>query len=106
MNWGWTVLVFAFGVSVGWVAMGLLVRADRKKTWEDLIEGRYQIHEAYRDKKVPRYEDAEEVLLCARRYRSVRRGQHWSVINGIGDELRADALDAAIDAAIAQEGKG
>jgi hypothetical protein len=46
---------------------------------------------------------AEELVRDARRYRSVRRGQHWSVINGIGDELRADALDAAIDAAIAQE---
>lgn len=34
----------------------------------------------------------------ARRYQLLRRGQHWSVINGIGDVLRADALDAAIDA--------
>jgi hypothetical protein len=31
-------------------------------------------------------------------YRLLRRGQHWSVINGIGYELRADQLDAAIDA--------
>jgi hypothetical protein len=35
----------------------------------------------------------------AQRYRLLRRGQQWSVINGIGDVLRADALDAAIDAA-------
>ena len=29
----------------------------------------------------------------------LQRGQHWSVIfNGIGDTLRADDLDAAIDA--------
>lgn len=34
----------------------------------------------------------------AERYRLLRRGQHWSVINGIGDELRSDALDVAIDA--------
>lgn len=37
------------------------------------------------------------------RYRALRRGQKWSVINGIGDTLRADELDAAIDAAIASE---
>lgn len=34
----------------------------------------------------------------AERYALVRRGQHWSVINGIGDELRGESLDAAIDA--------
>ncbi len=45
---------------------------------------------------------AEELIRDARRYRSVRRGQHWSVINGIGDTLRAETLDAAVDA-IAQE---
>lgn len=33
------------------------------------------------------------------RYRLLRRGQHWSVINGIGEALRAESLDAAIDAA-------
>jgi len=35
----------------------------------------------------------------AERYRLVRRGQHWSVVNGIGDTLRGEDLDAAIDAA-------
>lgn len=35
----------------------------------------------------------------AERYRLLRRGQRWSVVNGIGDVLRADALDAAIDIA-------
>ncbi|MCA8195432.1 hypothetical protein [Burkholderia vietnamiensis] len=39
----------------------------------------------------------------AERYRLLRRGQIWSVINGIGDTLRADELDAAIDAARAGE---
>lgn len=33
----------------------------------------------------------------AERYRLLRRGQHWSVIDGGGDALRADALDSAID---------
>lgn len=36
----------------------------------------------------------------AQRYRLVRRGQHFSVINGIGDTLRGEALDAAADAAM------
>ena len=35
----------------------------------------------------------------AERYRELRRGQKWSVINGIGDVLRGDDLDSAIDAA-------
>ncbi|MBR8343038.1 hypothetical protein KDX40_04705 [Burkholderia ambifaria] len=39
----------------------------------------------------------------AERYRLLRRGQIWSVLNGIGDMLRADELDAAIDAARAGE---
>lgn len=39
----------------------------------------------------------------AERYQLLRRGQHWSVINGIGDTLRADQLDAAIDAATATQ---
>ncbi len=44
--------------------------------------------------------------LDAARYRLVRRGQHWSVIDGIGNALRAEELDAAVDAArAAQEGK-
>ncbi len=41
-----------------------------------------------------------EARKDAERYRVLRRGQHWSVINGIGDTLRADELDAAIDAAM------
>jgi len=52
---------------------------------------------------ISRRNDAErmeqEAVADAERYRLVRRGQHWSVINGIGDTLRAEALDAAIDAA-------
>ncbi|RWA55327.1 hypothetical protein AU476_07405 [Cupriavidus sp. UYMSc13B] len=36
----------------------------------------------------------------AARYRIVRRGQHWSVVDGIGNTLRAEALDASADAAL------
>ena len=35
----------------------------------------------------------------AERYRKLRRGQKWSVIDGIGRELKGDDLDAAVDAA-------
>lgn len=42
---------------------------------------------------------ADSVQEDAARYRLLRRGQHWSVIDGIGNDLRAEALDAAVDAA-------
>ena len=34
----------------------------------------------------------------AERYLKVRRGQRWSVINGVGDTLRDEALDAEVHA--------
>ena len=46
--------------------------------------------------------DAED----AARYRCIRRGQHLSVIDGIGNELRAEALDTAIDAVRSQAKEG
>jgi hypothetical protein len=46
--------------------------------------------------------DAED----AARYREVRRGQHWNVVDGIGDHLRADELDARLDAARAARSTG
>jgi len=59
---------------------------------------------------ISRRNDAErmeqEAVADAERYRLVRRGQHWSVINGIGDTLRAEALDAAIDAIRKESGNG
>ena len=42
---------------------------------------------------------AQRDALDAARYRMLRRGQHLSVINGVVDTLRAEELDAAIDAA-------
>ncbi len=39
----------------------------------------------------------------AARYRLLRIGQQWSVIDGIGDTLRDEALDAAIDKARAAQ---
>ena len=49
---------------------------------------------------------ADSVLEDAARYRMLRRGQHWSVINGVGDTLRAEELDAAIDAARSKAKEG
>lgn len=46
-----------------------------------------------------------EMAKDAERYRMVRRGQHWSVIDGIGNDLCAEVLDSAIDAAMGKEGK-
>lgn len=51
-------------------------------------------------------ESVQGDALDAERYAIVRRGQHWSVIDGLGDPLTGDRLDAAVDAArAAQEGK-
>ena len=49
--------------------------------------------------------ERDAALADARRYRNLRRGQKWSVIDGGGDILRADALDATIDAALAATGE-
>lgn len=38
--------------------------------------------------------------MDAERYRLLRSGQKWSVIDGTGDALRAEVLDTAIDAAM------
>lgn len=48
--------------------------------------------------------EIEGLRKDAERYAVVRRGQHWSVIDGIGDPLTGDALDAGVDAVIAAKG--
>ena len=40
-----------------------------------------------------------ELRKDAERCHKIRRGQRWSVVNGVGDTLRAEALDAAVDSA-------
>lgn len=64
---------------VGWMAEG----------------GRYE----YAVKIAAMLNEVEELRRDAERYRLLRRGQKWSVVNGAGDELRAEDLDAAIDGA-------
>lgn len=43
--------------------------------------------------------ECDALRADAERYRLLRRGQKWSVIDGNGETLRAETLDAAIDAA-------
>jgi hypothetical protein len=66
----------------------------------DLIvttDGRHMVvHQPDRAEAAGRRQQAQNMKDAAR-YRLLRRGQHWSVIDGIGDTLRAEALDAAID---------
>jgi len=47
-------------------------------------------------------QDAEH----AENYRLIRRGQHWSVVDGIGNTLRGEDLDAAVDAIRAARARG
>lgn len=42
----------------------------------------------------------------AENYRLIRRGQHWSVVDGIGNTLRGEDLDAAVDAIRAARARG
>lgn len=42
----------------------------------------------------------------AENYRLIRRGQHWSVIDGIGNTLRGEDLDAAVGAIRAARARG
>lgn len=46
--------------------------------------------------------EVERLRVDAERYRLLRRGQHWSVIDGMGYTLRAEQIDVAIDQAIAR----
>ena len=59
---------------------------------------------ADKDKKIASLEaEVERLRKDAERYQQVRRGQKWSVIDGIGATLRGERLDDAIDAAMAAE---
>lgn len=55
----------------------------------------YEDDQQFVERGMQRIRDAED----AARYRLLRRGQHWSVINGWGNELLNEALDHEVDAA-------
>lgn len=73
--------------SIGRVIWGMYVMLDPENKIVDPDADTLEDH----PEKVAAMADAE-------RYRKIRRGQHWSVIDGIGNTLRAEALDAAVDA--------
>lgn len=77
--------------SVFRVAFGMAVMLDPRNEVVDPDADCLEMH--------PKFDAAAK---DAERYRLLRRGQHWSVIDGIGDTLRADDLDAAIDAVMAE----
>ncbi len=74
------------GGSIGRVIWGMYVMLDPENKVVDPDADTLEDH----PETVAAMNDAE-------RYRKIRRGQHWSVIDGIGDTLRAEALDAAVD---------
>ena len=59
----------------------------------------YGLAELWVDRSAQSVQD--DILRDAARYRMIRRGQHWSVIDGVGDDLRAEALDEAVDIVLA-----
>lgn len=54
----------------------------------------------------PQAGDVAQDKEQAENYRLIRRGQHWSVVDGIGNTLRGDDLDAAVDAIRAARTRG
>lgn len=54
----------------------------------------------------PQAGDVAQDKEHAENYRLIRRGQHWSVVDGIGNTLRGDDLDAAVDAIRAARSTG
>lgn len=54
----------------------------------------------------PQAGDVAQDKEHAENYRLIRRGQNWSVVDGIGNTLRGDDLDAAVDAIRAARSTG
>ena len=71
--------------------------------WAALRRAGIQSEETVAEAIALLHAENERLHEDAERYRLIRRGQRWSVIDGIGDSLRAEQLDAAIDAARAAE---
>ena len=82
-----------------------------KRPWHTDAKKALAAHEADRalaaltaeQKRLGMYGDEKQEpdRLDAERYRELRPGRHWSVIDWIGNDLRGDVLDVAIDKAIA-----
>lgn len=74
------------------------LEADRD-SWRDQASQRLKDWDVMRVRAETAEQRIRELEQDAARYRLLRRGQHWSVIDGIGNSLRAEILDATIDAA-------
>ena len=82
-----------------------LAARNRKEEWaQHLLRWCEEAGNASRTLRAALAQVPEQVAqdkIDAERYRLVRRGQHWSVIDGIGNVLRGEQLDKAVDDAIA-----
>lgn len=76
------------------------VHVFRNVKLNELPDGEYAVYTHPYTRQPKQKPLTDEQAIDAQRYRLLRRGQYWSVIDGMGDVLRADELDAAIDAAI------
>ena len=83
------------------MAHGFTVKEGQTDLKEYVYAAAYSLFAATRP--APPAMDGGEVEDAAR-YQLVRRGQHWSVIDGIGNYLRGEALDAAVDTVRSKKG--
>ena len=81
----------------------ILEAAEKAGLWPNTVHSWIPAFHRYHKelaKAQPAQARADRVQEDAARYRLLRRGRHWSVIDVIGNDLlRAEALDAAVDAA-------
>lgn len=81
----------------------ILARREAQQAEQAAIEAR---NRAGVEIRRPLMERIRELEQDAARYRKLRLGQYWSVISGDCEELRLEALDADIDAAMAAQKGG
>lgn len=75
---------------------------DLDELLDDMTNREHTITELFAALSTPAQQDAVD----AERYRELRRGMYWSVVDAIGDHLRDEALDGDIDAAISAKKGG
>lgn len=86
-------------IGAGGVSALMMEAKEQQAGWQAALDELRLLLAASPAQPVAEPAKADSVLEDAARYRLLRRGQHWSVIDGIGNDLRAEALDAAVDAA-------
>jgi hypothetical protein len=83
------------------LAVGWFVQRSSFGPWIEVEKMEPGAVQLYQTTSQPAQTALTDDARDAARYRLLRRGQHWSVIDGIGDILRSEKLDATIDAALA-----